>query len=117
MRHRKKVPKLSRTAAHRKSTLNNLFTALIMEESIVTTQSKAKALKRYADKMISRALRANLNTKRKFRSKLGTKEAYHKLFETIVPQYKDRNGGYVRIIKTGIPKRGDGSERSVIELT
>ncbi len=117
MRHRKKVKKLSRTKSHRKATLNNLFTALIMEESIITTQAKAKALKRYADRMISRALRANLNTKRKYRSKLGTKAAYYKLFETILPQYKDRNGGYVRIIKTGLPKRGDGTEQSIIELT
>ncbi len=117
MRHRNKVKKLGRTYSHRKSTLNNLFTALIMEESIMTTQSKAKALKIYADRMISRALRADLNTKRKYRSKLGTKKAYNKLFETILPQYKDRNGGYVRIIKTGLPKRGDGAEQSIIELT
>lgn len=117
MKHRKKVKKLSRTTAHRKATLNNLFTALIMEESIVTTKAKAKSLKSYADRMISKALKADLNTKREFKSKLGKKEAYYKLFETIVPQYKDRVGGYVRIIKTGLPKRGDGAEQSVIELT
>lgn len=117
MRHRKKVKKLSRTTAHRKSTLNNLFTSLIMEESILTTDSKAKALKSYADRMISKALKADLNTKREFKSKLCKKEAYYKLFETIVPQYKDRIGGYVRIIKTGLPKRGDGTEQSIIELT
>jgi large subunit ribosomal protein L17 len=116
MRHRKKVKKMGRTASHRKATLNNLFTALIVEESVITTEAKAKALKQYADRMISRALRANLNTKRKFRSNLGTKEAYYKLFETIVPQYQDRKGGYVRVIKMGLPKRGDGAPQSIIEL-
>ncbi|MCK4421894.1 50S ribosomal protein L17 [candidate division WOR-3 bacterium] len=116
MRHRKKIEKLNRTQSHKKALLNNLFTSLIMEESIVTTEAKAKALKRYADRSIARALKADLNTKRRFRSSLGTRGAYHKLFDTIVPQYKDRNGGYVRIIKMGTLKRGDGSPQSIVEL-
>ncbi|MEA1913168.1 MAG: 50S ribosomal protein L17 [candidate division WOR-3 bacterium] len=116
MKHRKKNKKLGRTTVHRKATLYNLFTALIMNESIKTTESKAKALKKFADKMLSKAIKADLNIKRKFKSELGSKEAYYKLFETVVPQYKDRNGGYVRIIKDPLERRGDGSEMSIVEL-
>lgn len=116
MKHRKKVKKLGKNKPHREAALRNLFCNLIINESIVTTEAKAKALKSYADRMISRAKKGDLNTKRKLKSVLYQKEAYFKLFETIVPQYEDREGGYVRIIKMGIPKRGDGSPQNIVEL-
>lgn len=116
MKHGKKVKKLGRTKAHRKATLNNLFCALIVNESIKTSTSKAKALKKYADRKIARALKADLNRKRKFKSELKSPQAYYKLFETLVPQYKDRNGGYVRVTRLPIGRRGDGSVESIVEL-
>jgi len=116
MRHGKKIAKLGRTKAHRKATLNNLFCALIINESIKTTKSKAKALKSFADKKIACALIADLNRKRKFKSELGSKQAYYKLFETIVPQYKERSGGYVRVIDLSLARRGDGTIESIVEF-
>lgn len=116
MKHRKKVKKMGRTKDHREATLRNMFSTLLMNESIVTTESKAKILRPYAEKMISRAKKMDINSKRKMKSLLSTGKVYRKLFETIVPQYKDREGGYVRIIKIGVPKRGDGSPQSIVEL-
>jgi len=116
MRHRNKVIKLGRTKSHREATLNNLFSALILNESIRTTKAKAKALKRFVDREMSRAIKGDLNTKRKLKSKLGSKQAYYKLFETIVPQCKDRSGGYVRIIDLSTGRRGDGAVESIVEF-
>ncbi len=116
MRHGSKVRKLGRKKAHRKATLNNLFCALILNESIKTTKSKATALKSFADKNIASALTADLNRKRKFKSELGSKQAYYKLFETIVPQYKERTGGYVRVVDLSLGRRGDGTVESIVEL-
>ncbi len=116
MRHGKKVAKLGRTKSHRKATLNNLFCALIINESIKTTKSKAKALKSFADKKISCALKADINDKRKFKSELGSRQAYYKLFETIVPQYKERSGGYVRVIDLSLGRKGDGAVESIVEF-
>jgi large subunit ribosomal protein L17 len=116
MRHGDKVKKIGKTHAHRKAALNNLFCALILNESIKTTRSKAVALKRFADKEIASALKADLSIKRKFKSNLGSKQAYYKLFETIVPQYKDRRGGYVRIVDLSVGRRGDGTIESIVEF-
>jgi large subunit ribosomal protein L17 len=116
MRHGKKVKKLGRKKAHRKATLNNLLCALILNESIKTTRAKAVALKRFADGEIAKALKADINIKRKFKSNLGSKQAYYKLFETIVPQYKERRGGYVRIVDLSIGRRGDGTVESIVEF-
>ncbi|MEO0293716.1 MAG: 50S ribosomal protein L17 [candidate division WOR-3 bacterium] len=116
MRHGKKIKKLGRTKAHREATLNNLFCALILNESIRTTRAKAVALKRYAEKEIARALKADLNVKRKLKSTLGSRQAYYKLFETIVPQYKDKKGGYIRITDLSLTRRGDGAPESLVEF-
>lgn len=116
MRHRKKGKKLSRTDSHRKATLNNLFTNLILHESIKTTADKAKALKRFADKKISQAKKADLERKREFKRIMYKEEAYYKLFDSIVPQYEDREGGFVRVIKMPIGRRGDGTIESIVEL-
>ena len=116
MRHRKKVRKLGRTKSHREATLNNLFCALILNESIKTTKGKAKALKRFVDREIARAIKGDLSVKRKFKSELGSSKAYYKLFETIVPQCKERRGGYVRIVDLSTGRRGDGTVESIVEF-
>lgn len=116
MRHRNKISKLGRTKSHRKATLNNLFRALILNESIKTTQGKARALKRFVDKEIARAIKGDLSTKRKLKSNLGSKQAYYKLFETIIPQCKERSGGYVRVIDLSTARRGDGTVESIVEF-
>ncbi|MBN1694976.1 50S ribosomal protein L17 [candidate division WOR-3 bacterium] len=116
MRHGNKVIKLGRTKSHRKATLNNLFCALILNESIKTTKGKARALKRFVDKEIARAIKGDLNTRRKLKSELGSSKAYYKLFETIVPQCKDRSGGYVRVVDLSTGRRGDGTVESIVEF-
>ena len=116
MRHRKKVRKLGRTKSHRKATLNNLFCALILHESIRTTKGKARVLKRFVDKKVAQAIKGDLKIKRKFKSELGSKQAYYKLFETIVPQCKERRGGYVRVVDLSTGRRGDGTVESIVEF-
>ena len=126
MRHKLKGRKLSRNTGHRNSLLNNLSTALILNESINTTLPKAKELKRYAEKIIHKAKTDSLHNRRLVISKIGATDAYKKLFEDIGNRYKDRNGGYTRIIK--IPssspqskiksffRKGDGAAMARIEL-
>ena len=99
MRHKLKGRKLSRNTGHRNSLLNNLSTALILNESINTTLPKAKELKRYAEKIIHKAKTDSLHNRRLVISKIGSTDAYKKLFEDIGNRYKDRNGGYTRIIR------------------
>ena len=126
MRHKLKGRKLSRNTGHRNSLLNNLSTALILNESINTTLPKAKELKRYAEKIIHKAKTDSLHNRRLVISKIGATDAYKKLFEDIGNRYKDRNGGYTRIIR--IPssstqskiksffRKGDGAAMARIEL-
>ena len=126
MRHKLKGNKLSRNTAHRNSLLKNLSSALILNESINTTLPKAKELKRYAEKIINKAKTDSLHNRRLVISKIGSNDAYKKLFEDIGNRYKDRNGGYTRIIK--IPssstqskiksffRKGDGATMARIEL-
>ncbi len=126
MRHKLKGNKLSRNTAHRNSLLKNLSSALILNESINTTLPKAKELKRYAEKIINKAKTDSLHNRRLVISKIGSTDAYKKLFEDIGNRYKDRNGGYTRIIK--IPssstqskiksffRKGDGATMARIEL-
>tara|TARA_B100000686_G_scaffold322794_1_gene376939 strand:- start:1094 stop:1588 length:495 start_codon:yes stop_codon:yes gene_type:complete len=126
MRHKLKGNKLSRNTGHRNSLLKNLSSALILNESINTTLPKAKELKRYAEKLIHKAKTDSLHNRRLVISKIGSTDAYKKLFEDIGNRYKDRNGGYTRIIK--IPssstqskiksffRKGDGATMARIEL-
>ena len=126
MRHKLKGNKLSRNTGHRNSLLKNLSSSLILNESINTTLPKAKELKRYAEKLIHKAKTDSLHNRRLVISKIGSTDAYKKLFEDIGNRYKDRNGGYTRIIK--IPssstqskiksffRKGDGATMARIEL-
>ena len=115
MRHGKKVAKLGRTASHRKAMLSNMMTSLFTNESITTTQIRAKELKRSAEKMITFAKRGDLHARRQVLRVIADKQVVAKLFDEIGPRYKSRNGGYTRVVKMG-PRRGDGAFMSIIEL-
>jgi len=95
--------------------LRNLVTSLIMEERIETTSAKAKAMKPLVEKMITLGKRGDLSARRLAGSYLMTKEAVTKLFDTIAPRFGDRNGGYLRIVRTAWQK-GDGADQAFIEL-
>ena len=115
MRHGKKVAKLGRTASHRKAMLSNMMTSLFTNETITTTQVRAKELKRSAEKMITFAKRGDLHARRQVLRVIADKQVGAKLFDEIGPRYKSRNGGYTRVVKMG-PRRGDGAFMSIIEL-
>jgi len=115
MRHKVAGWKLGRNTAHRRSLLRNLVTSLIIEERIETTVPKAKAMRPHVEKMITLGKRGDLPARRLALSYLMTTEAVDKLFDTIGPRFGDRQGGYLRIIRSGWQK-GDGAEKAFIEL-
>src|SRR5437879_10395321 len=115
MRHKVAGWKLGRNTAHRRSLLRNLVTSLIIEERIETTIPKAKAMRPHVEKMITLGKRGDLSARRLAGSYLMTKEAVTKLFDTIAPRFGDRNGGYLRIVRTTWQK-GDGAEKAFVEL-
>src|ERR1700690_4242005 len=115
MRHKVFGFKLGRTTSHRRSLLRNLATSLIVEERIETTIPKAKALKPIVEKMITLGKRGDLSARRQAIAYLMTSAAVDKLFDTIAPRFGDRNGGYLRIVRTGW-RKGDGGDNAFIEL-
>jgi large subunit ribosomal protein L17 len=115
MRHKVGGWKLGRNTAHRRSLLRNLVTSLIVEERIETTIPKAKAMRPHVEKMITLGKRGDLAARRLAASYLMTDESVTKLFDTIAPRFGDRNGGYLRIVRTSWQK-GDGAEKAFIEL-
>ncbi|WP_395080679.1 50S ribosomal protein L17 [Gracilimonas sp.] len=115
MRHGVKGRKLSRTAAHRKRTMQSLSMALIKEHRIVTTLAKAKELRGFVEPLITRAKEDTHHNRRQVFSTLQNNEAVNLLFEEVGPKSKDRPGGYTRVIKAG-RRKGDGAELAVVEL-
>ena len=115
MKHRLKGKKLNRTSSHRKALLKNLSQALIKHEQIVTTLIKAKTLKPFVDKLITIGKKGNLHARRQAIAKLGDLNSVTKLFDTLAKRYKDRHGGYSRVIKAGF-RYGDSSPMAVIEF-
>jgi len=115
MRHKVAGWKLGRNTAHRRSLLRNLVTSLILEERIETTIPKAKAMRPQVEKMITLGKRGDLAARRQALAYLMTGAAVDKLFETIGPRFGDRNGGYLRIVRTGWQK-GDGADKAFVEL-
>lgn len=114
MRHRVGGWKLGRNTEHRRALLRNLVTSLILEERIETTVPKAKAMKPQVEKMITLGKRGDLAARRLAGSYLMTRAAVDKLFE-LAPRFGDREGGYTRIVLTGI-RKGDGGQKAFIEL-
>ncbi len=115
MRKVKPARKLGRTAAHRKATLSNLSTQLLLHKRIETTEAKAKETRKVVEKIITKARKGTLHAQREIFSALRDKEAVRALFEEIVGRIGDRNGGYTRIIKLA-PRYGDAAKMAVIEL-
>ncbi len=115
MRHLKSGRQLSRNSAHRWALMRNLITALLREEKIQTTDPKAKELRRWADRMVTLGKRGSLHARRQALSIVQDKAVVRKLFDTIAPRFKERAGGYTRIVKVGI-RRGDAAQMSLIEL-
>lgn len=115
MRHGKKIHKMSRPAEHRRATLNNLARALITYKQIQTTDSKAKALKPYIDKLITTASQNTLQAKKQVAQSLPDKEAFKELFNVIVPRLEGRTSGFSRIVKYKA-RKGDGAPLSIVQL-
>jgi large subunit ribosomal protein L17 len=115
MRHRHGYRKLGRKSQHRAALLKNLAIALTQNEKIETTLPKAKELRRYYERLVTKARVGDFNAHRAVFAKLQDKESTKKLVNEIAPRYKNRKGGYTRIIKTRI-RRGDAAQMAFIEL-
>ena len=115
MRHGKKFNHLGRKSAHRKALLRNLTISLITHKRINTTLAKAKALRTYAEPLITKAKTNDTHNRRTVFSYLQNKEAVTELFSTVADKVADRPGGYLRVIKTGF-RLGDGAETAMIEF-
>ena len=115
MRHLKAGKRLGRTTAHRKALMRNLVTSLLKHGQIKTTVTKAKEMRKDFDKMITLAKRGDLHARRQALSFVQEKNVVAKLFEEFGPLYKDRNGGYTRIYKTG-NRLGDNAEMALIQM-
>ena len=114
MRKRKKGRKFGRKSDQRKALLRTLASFLVLREKIETTEAKAKALASFLGKKITKGKVNNLSARR-FLAKFFPKEAVKKIIEQIAPRYKERKGGYTRIIKLG-PRKSDGTKMAIIEL-
>src|ERR1700686_2343709 len=110
-----KGPRLGGSSSHQKALLANLATSLFEHGRIKTTETKARALRPYAEKLISHAKKGALHNRREVLKKIRDKDIVHILFAEIGPFFADRNGGYTRIIKVE-PRQGDNAPMAVIEL-
>ncbi len=115
MRHRVGGRQLGRNTSHRRALFRTLVTSVLDKEKIETTVEKAKEIRPMVEKMITFGKRGDLNSRRIAASFISTRDVVKKLFDTIAPRFKDRNGGYTRIIRTR-RRVGDGAEMAVIEL-
>ena len=115
MKHRIGFNRLGRKAAHRKAMLRNMVTALFRYERIRTTKAKAKEARRIAERMITRAKVDSVHNRRIIFKDIKNKSVLDKLFRDIAPRFKERPGGYTRILKLG-PRFSDGAEMVILEL-
>lgn len=115
MRHNKSGKRLGRNTPHRTAMLRNMVTSLFDHEKITTTDARAKELRKVADRMITLGKRGDLHARRQVLSVIRDQKIVAKLFDQIGPRYKDRPGGYTRIIKVG-SRLGDNAPQSIISL-
>jgi large subunit ribosomal protein L17 len=115
MRHLKAGRRLSRPTEHRQAMLRNLVTALLEQERVETTRAKAKEARQWAEKIITLAKRGDLHARRLTLAVIRSKKVVAKLFSELSERYRDRPGGYTRIIPLGV-RLGDGAPMSVLEL-
>jgi large subunit ribosomal protein L17 len=110
-----KGPRLGGSPAHQRLILANLATSLFQHGKITTTEAKAKRLRPYAERLITKAKRGDLHNRREIQKVIRDRETVHRLMHEIGPFFADRNGGYTRITKT-VPRQGDNAPMAVIEL-
>jgi len=115
MKHQDSKRILSRKTGPRKALLKNLALALILQEKIKTTEAKAKSLRPMMEKIITRAKIDNLHNRREILKNVTSKNAVKKIFEVLGPKYKERNGGYLRIIKLN-NRKGDAAKMALLEF-
>jgi large subunit ribosomal protein L17 len=115
MRHGKVYRKLNRTAEHRRAMFGNMCAALIKHEQIVTTLPKAKELRPIVEKLVTLGKRGDLHARRQAIAQMRDIAMVRKLFEVLGPRYKERNGGYTRVLKAGF-RYGDSAPVAVIEF-
>ena len=115
MRHQNSGRKLNRTASHRKAMFANMAASLIQHEQIVTTLPKAKEIRPIVEKLVTLGKRGDLHARRQAIAQIKDVELVGKLFAVLGPRYKERNGGYLRIMKAGF-RRGDNAAMAVIEF-
>lgn len=115
MRHNKSGKRLGRNSSHRAAMLRNMVTSLLEHEKITTTDSRAKELRKVADRMITLGKRGDLHARRQALQVIRDGKVVAKLFDVVGPRYKDRPGGYTRILKLGV-RAGDNAALSIIEL-
>jgi large subunit ribosomal protein L17 len=115
MRHKSGGRKLQRTSAHRTALFRNMSASLIKHEQITTTVAKAKELRPYIEKLVTLAKRGGLANRRLAQSRLMDDTQLVKLFDVLAERYKDRNGGYTRVIKAGI-RASDAAPIAIIEF-
>jgi large subunit ribosomal protein L17 len=115
MRHLKQGRKLGRTTAPRKALLRNLATALMEHERIITTEAKAKELRRVADKLVTLGKRGDLHARRQALRVIRSNAVVRKLFDEVAPRFSERHGGYTRVLRLGF-RSGDAAAMAVIEL-
>ena len=115
MRHLKSKRKLNKTSSHRKAMLGNMAVALIKHEQIQTTLPKAKELSPFVDKLITLGKKGDLASRKKAYSILPEKQWTSKIFDELSDRYKERDGGYTRVLKAGF-RYGDSSPMAIIEL-
>ncbi len=111
----KKGPRFGGSPAHSKKIMANLATELFLHEKVTTTLPRAQAVRPLAEKLITKARKGDLHSKRVVLRTIPNRDAVIRLFDDVAPRYADREGGYTRITKLG-PRRGDGAEEAVIEL-
>ena len=115
MRHRKAGKRLGRTSSHRIAMFRNMVTSLFEHERIVTTTEKAKEVRPIAEKLITLAKKGDLHARRQALSFIRSKAIVEKLFTDIKEKFSERNGGYTRILQTGV-RKGDAASMAIIEL-
>jgi large subunit ribosomal protein L17 len=120
MRHKIAGRRLKRSTGHRRALFRNLITELFRHRRITTTEAKARAVRAQAEKLITVAKRSldkenDVHERRQVLRTVSDQEVLRELFETIAPEYKDRPGGYTRIIKLG-PRQGDAADMAILEL-
>jgi large subunit ribosomal protein L17 len=111
----KRGRRLGGSPSHQRAILSNLAQELFWDERVTTTLAKAKMLRPYAEKMITRARQGTLHDRRLILKDIEDTEVVTRLFDEVAPRYSDRPGGYVRIVRVG-PRRGDGAEMAIVEL-